>query len=68
MEIVYSLYVYMYLYIYVYVEKIKNNDLYFVVLEFNDNCIMNIDLCDFFIYFECSNNKCFCVSNYYYKE
>lgn len=57
----------MYLYIYVYVEKIKNNDLYFVVLEFNDNCV-NIDLCNFFIYFKCSNNKCFCVSIYYYKE
>lgn len=47
MKIVYSLYVYMYLYINVYVEKIKNNDLYFVVLEYNDNCI-NIVLCDFF--------------------
>lgn len=47
--------------------KIKNNDLCFVVLEFNDNCI-NIVLCNFFIYFECCNKKCFCVSNYYYKE
>lgn len=57
----------MYLYIRVYVDKIKNNDLYFVALEYNDNCINTVS-CDSSKQLECSNNKCLCVSNYYHKE
>lgn len=57
----------MYLYINVYVEKTKNNDLYFVALEFNDNCINTVS-CDATLHLQCSINKCLCVSNYYHKE
>lgn len=47
----------------------KNNDLYFVALEFNDNCTYT-ESCNSSENLECSKNKsrCLCVSEFYHKE